>query len=848
MNNFEIRESFLNFFKERGHTIVPSMSLIPRDDPSLLFTSAGMVQFKPLWTGTVPLPYKRAASIQKCLRLSDLDNVGKTRRHHTFFEMLGNFSFGDYFKREAIIWAWEYLTKVLKIDKTRLYVSVHYQDDEAYKIWKEEIGLSPERIFKLGDETNFWGPAGDSGPCGPCSEIYFDLGEEFSCGKNTCAPGCDCDRYSEVWNLVFPQFDQKVSGERIPLKNRGVDTGMGLERLASIVQNKASNFHTDLFYPIIQNIVELTGRPYGREKTTDININTIADHIRALVFAIGDGIIPSNEERGYVLRRILRRATRLNLNFGINEPMLYKLVPTVVELYKRPYPDLVEHREEITLVIKAEEERFLATLEKGMALFEELARKKKNISGDEAFKLYDTYGFPIELTLEIAREKGMVVDEKGFLQNLENARAESRAKAKFTLGGEWRILKEGTGRFVGYEKSEVETEILRYNDSGKSIELVLAESPFYAEAGGQVGETGWIIGSDFKLRVLDTYWLQGMNTCHCELETGKFIPQKVFAQVDMKHRKESARAHTTTHLLHAALRRILGEHARQEGSFVAPGRFRFDFIHFKPLSEDEIKAIEDLVNEKIMEAIPVDKFWTSLDEAKRLGAMALFGEKYGKEVRVVKIRDFSIELCGGIHLDNTGEVGLFKIVAQESAAAGIRRIEGLVGFNLLEELRRYRGIVKNIAEFLGSDQNILEKFEEFQNRLKALENTVQKQQNRLAQFVAQKIIEETGEERWIVKRIEGFDSTGMRLVADFIREKVKDKGGVLYDVVNNRVNYLVFVGEELKQKHPAHQLIKTVSKIIGGGGGGKPHLAEGGGGKPEKIHELMEYFKENIGV
>ncbi|MCX7995036.1 MAG: alanine--tRNA ligase [candidate division WOR-3 bacterium] len=846
MNNLEIRESFLNFFKEKGHTIVPSMSLIPRDDPSLLFTSAGMVQFKPLWTGTVPLPYKRAASIQKCLRLSDLDNVGKTRRHHTFFEMLGNFSFGDYFKKEAILWAWEYLTRVLKIDKTRLYVSVHHEDIDAYNIWREEVGLAPERIYRLGDETNFWGPAGDSGPCGPCSEIYFDLGEKFSCGNKTCSPGCDCDRYIEVWNLVFPQFDQKVTGERLPLKNRGVDTGMGLERLASIVQKKESNFHTDLFYPIIENIEELTGKKYGKETSVDININTIADHIRALVFAIGDGIIPSNEERGYVLRRILRRATRLNLNFGINEPLLYKLVPAVVELYKSSYPELVEHREEITLVIKSEEERFLATLEKGMALFEEIARKKKRISGDEAFKLYDTYGFPIELTLEIAREKGMEVDEAGFHKNLETAREESRAKAKFMLSGDWKVLKEGAGRFVGYENNEVETEILRYNESGKNVEVVLADSPFYAEAGGQVGETGWIIGRDFRLKVLDTYWLQGMNTCHCEIENGRFKPEKVLARVDMKHRKESARAHTTTHLLHAALRKILGEHARQEGSFVAPGRFRFDFMHFKPLSEDEIRAIEEMVNEKIMEAIPVEKFWTTLEEAKRMGAVALFGEKYGKEVRVVKIKDFSIELCGGIHLDNTGEVGLFKIISQEAASAGIRRIEGLVGFSLLDELRQYRNILKNITEFLGSDKNIVEKIEEIQHRLKNLENINQKQQTKLAWFVASQIMEEMKDEHWIVKRIEGFDNEGMRLVADFIRDKAKDRLGVLYDIVNNRVNYLVFVGDELKQKFPAQNLIKSVSKIIGGGGGGRQHLAEGGGGKPEKIPELIEYFKKNI--
>ncbi len=844
MTNIEIRDSFLNFFKQKDHTIVPSMSLIPKDDPSLLFTSAGMVQFKPLWSGSVPLPYRRATSIQKCLRLSDLDNVGRTRRHHTFFEMLGNFSFGDYFKEEAISWAWQYLTEVLKIDRSHLYVSVHKDDTEAYKIWKDVIGLEPKRIYKLGDDTNFWGPAGDSGPCGPCSEIYFDLGEKFSCGKKTCAPGCDCDRYSEIWNLVFPQFDQTVSGERLPLKNRGVDTGMGLERLATIIQNKDSNFHTDLFYPIIENITDLIGKKYGKDPRTDIDINIIADHIRALVFAISDGIIPSNEERGYVLRRILRRATRINLNFGINEPVLYKLVPQVVEMYKHTYPEIMNHREEVSLVIKSEEERFLATLEKGITLFEEITKTKKIVSGDDAFKLYDTYGFPIELTEEMAKEKRLTIDVEGFKRNLEQARTESRTKAKFTFRGDWKVLKEGVGNFIGYEKDQVETEILRYNQNDKNIEIVLEYSPFYAEAGGQIGETGEIIGKDFKLKVIDTYWFQKMNTCHCEIVSGRFKPEKVLAKVDTKHRKESARAHTTTHLLHATLRKILGEHARQEGSYVAPGRFRFDFLHFKPLSDDEIKAIEDMVNEKILEALQVEKFWTTLDQAKKLGAMALFGEKYGKNVRVVKIGDFSIELCGGIHLDNTGEIGLFKIVGQESAAAGIRRIEGLVGLHLFDEFREYSNIIKSVSEFLGSETNIITRLEEIQNRLKSLEIANQKQQAKLAQILAQEILKQTSSENWIVEKLEGFDMEGMRLVADFIREKEKNKFGVLYQIVNNRVNYLVFAGEHIKEKHPANQLIKSIGKIIGGGGGGKPHLAEGGGGKPEKIPELIEYFKK----
>jgi alanyl-tRNA synthetase len=649
MKSNELRKSFLKFFEKKGHTIVPSMSLIPRDDPSLLFTSAGMVQFKPLWTGAVPLPYRRAASVQKCLRTSDLDNVGRTRRHLTFFEMLGNFSFGDYFKEEAIIWAWEYLTKILAIDASKLSVSVYEDDDEAYDIWHKKVGLNKDIIFRLGEEDNFWGPAGNSGACGPCSEIFYDLGKKFSCGKKTCAPGCDCDRFPEVWNLVFPQFNQTVAGERLPLKNRGVDTGMGFERLASVLQGKDSPFHTDLFFPIIEDIADHKKIEYGSSQDIDIAINVLADHTRALVFAIGDGIIPSNEERGYVIRRLLRRAVRLCKNLGIEDAFLYKLVPKVVDMYREAYPDLAERREEITLVIKSEEERFLATLEKGLVQLEEMTGSRKKISGEDAFRLYDTYGFPIELTKEIAKEKGIQVDEQRFMAMLHEAREMSKAKAKFIPKGEWKVLKQGAGSFVGYDSSTVETEILRYNEHDHTIELVLETSPFYAEAGGQVGEQGDITGKEYKLDVLDTYWYQGMIVCHCKLSSGKFTPGKVRAHVDMYKRKESARAHTATHLLHAALRETLGEHARQEGSFVEPGRFRFDFTHFKALSDDEINAIETLVNEKILSALPVEKFFTSLDEAKKMGAMAIFGEKYGDRVRVVKISDFSIELCGGIH-------------------------------------------------------------------------------------------------------------------------------------------------------------------------------------------------------
>lgn len=849
MKSTELRNNFLEFFKEKDHTVVPSMSLIPRDDPSLLFTSAGMVQFKPLYTGTIPLPYRRAASVQKCLRTSDLENVGKTRRHHTFFEMLGNFSFGDYFKEEAILWAWEYLTMILKIDTSRLYVSVYQDDEEAYALWHKKIDLEESRIFKFGEDDNFWGPAGNSGPCGPCSEIFYDLGERFGCGTQTCAPGCDCDRYPEVWNLVFPQYNQLASGEREPLKNRGVDTGMGFERLVSVLQAQDSVFTTDLFMPIIDDISKLSRVKY--EDRAIVPINVIADHVRALVFAIGDGIIPSNEERGYVIRRILRRGVRLGRNLGLHKAFLYKLVHTVISLYEQSYPELKERREEITLVIKSEEERFFATLEKGLLQFEEISKKAPLISGKDAFILYDTFGFPVELTQELAKEKNIDVDANGFMKMLQQAREESKAKAKFHPEGEWTIIKEGNGSFIGYDTEKIETEILRYNQYGKTVDCVLASSPFYAEAGGQVGDQGDIVASDhFILRVLDTYWHQGMIVCHCEVTAGEFKPHEVVARVDVHVRKESARAHTATHLLHAALRNTLGVHVRQEGSFVEPGRFRFDFTHFKSLSADEITIIENLVNDKILEALPVEKNIMTLDQAKKLGAMAIFGEKYGENVRVVAIGDFSIELCGGIHLDNTGEIGCFKIISQEAAAAGIRRVEALVGKRLLQRLRDHESMIKELGRLVGSqDKDYAKWVRETQQYLKTIEHDYEHTLSVLAKERALILLHEMyyTKSHFLIIKLVGFGQKGMRMIADYIREREKEVIGFLYEEKGGqKIDYLVFVGDGYKKTHPANVLIKEINTIIGGSGGGRPHIAEGGGGVLQKIPYVREFIEHKL--
>ena len=852
MNGNELRKVFLEFFKNKDHTIVPSISLIPKDDPSLLFIIAGMVQFKPLWTGAIPLPYPRAASVQKCLRTSDLDNVGKTRRHLTFFEMLGNFSFGDYFKEEAITWAWEFLLNLLHVEESKLSVSIFEDDDEAFKIWHEKIGLSKDRIFRLGEEHNFWGPAGNTGPCGPCSEIFYDLGPEYSCNQPDCKPGCDCDRYPEIWNLVFPQFNQTAAGKREALKNRGVDTGMGFERLLTVIQNKSSFFQTDLFFPIIEDIIANRDLSYGEDKKKDIELNVIADHIRALTFAIGDGVIPSNEERGYVLRRILRRAVRLCRNIGFKHAFLYKLVPRVIDIYKNAYPELAERREEITLVVKSEEERFLFTMEKGLQQFEEISKSRKSLSGQEAFKLYDTYGFPIELTLEIAAEKGITVDEKGFASRLEQARENSKAKAKFTPKGEWVILSDINGDFVGYDKTEVKTEVIKYNAYEKVIEIVLRDSPFYAEAGGQIGDKGEIIGDGYELMVQDTYWYQGMIVCHCILAQGKFSPGKVTAKVSLSTRKESARAHTATHLLHAALRRILGDHARQEGSFVEPGRFRFDFTHFNPLSEDEILAIENLVNEKILEAIPVEKFFTSLAEAKKLGAMAIFGEKYGEQVRVVRIHDFSLELCGGIHLDNTGEIGFLKIISQEAAAAGIRRLEVLVGQKLFDRFRTHEQTMKELGRMIGSqDKDYVKWVRETQQYLRKIERDYENTLSVLAKERALILLHEMyyKKSRYLIVKLLGFGQNGMRMIADHIREREKDVIGFLYEKIDGqKIDYVVFVGDNFKKRCPANVLIKDINTILGGGGGGRPHIAEGGGGILNKVPQVKIYLEEKLKI
>ncbi|MCX8037258.1 MAG: alanine--tRNA ligase, partial [Candidatus Sumerlaeia bacterium] len=696
----EIRQAYLDFFIERGHTLVPSWPLVPPTDPTVLFTVAGMVQFKPYYSGAVPLPYRRATSCQKCLRAggkgSDLENVGRTSRHHTFFEMLGNFSFGDYFKREAITWGWEFSVRVLGLDPARIYVTIFRDDEEAFDIWHKDVGLPADRIFRMGEKDNFWGPAGTTGACGPCTEFYYDLGPER--GSETPEQGIVggvTERYLEYWNLVFPQFDQQPDGSRLPLKNRGIDTGLGLERTAAILQGVASPYQTDVFKPIVEHACALTGVRYDESRATQLSLNVIADHVRALTFALSEGVLPSNQDRGYVLRRILRRALRHGRKIGCDHPFLFELVDTVVDVMGGAYPEIKEHPNQVKKVIRLEEERFSDTLDAGMAILdgimEEMKREGRTaISGEDAFRLYDTYGFPVDLTLEIAEEKGFTVESEKFQVLL--AEQKQRSRAAGAAGGaddRWRALdpvveEHGTTRFVGYDKFECETTVLAFLDAepaatlpkevtaGWTGDLILSETPFYAESGGQVGDRGRLVWDGGSAEVLDTVKTPSELFAHrVKMTAGQLrVGDIVTAAIDREARLATMRNHTATHLLQGALKRIIGAHITQSGSWVGPQGLRFDFTHIEALTPEQIEQIERMVNEQIVLDTPVMVETLPLDEARKKGAIAPFGEKYGAMVRVVQVPGFSMEFCGGTHLDRVGKIGAFLITSESSIAAG----------------------------------------------------------------------------------------------------------------------------------------------------------------------------------
>ena len=850
MNHRELRRTFLEFYAQRDHKIVPSSSLIPRDDPTMLFTSAGMVQFKPYWAGTVEIPYRRATSIQKCLRASDLDQVGKTPRHGTFFEMLGNFSFGDYFKHEAIPWAWEYLTQVVKLDAERLYASVFEEDDEAYNIWRTKVDLPVNRVVRLGAKDNFWGPVGGGGACGPCSEIYVDLGAEFGCGKAECAPSCDCDRFSEVYNIVFPQYNQLPDGTREPLKNRGIDTGMGMERLAMVSQKKKTIFETDLFAPI----VKATAKMLNIERTNENRamLNVAADHARALTFAIADGVIPSNEARGYVLRSILRRALLFAHRQGVVEPFLYKVSGEVVELMRQWYPEVVAKREQAALIIRSEEERFLRTLDAGLERWQSVLEANKReglVPGDDLFKLHDTFGFHVELVKELAEEAGVKLDTAGFERAMQGQRA--RSKKEWSSGPVVKGSSEKT-EFVGYDCDEADTEIMSFAQLPDGLyEVVLRKSPFYAEMGGQVGDTGRIIGEGFELEVLGTYSKQSVPACKAKLLRGTIAAGKVFAAVDKERRREIERAHTATHLLHAALRKTLGDYVKQEGSLVEPGRLRFDFAAFEPMKLEQVGAVERLVYAQIVADRHVQALRnTPLDDARAMGALAFFGDQYGERVTVVKVGDFSMELCGGTHLRSTGEIGLFRIVSETGVAAGIRRIEALVGKAAFECAASERATVTELSEQLGVTEDLLvKKVASLTEEMKRLGSKLAGLSAQMARGAGEKLAataEEVGGVRVVVGHFAEFEAGELRLVSDRVREVLKEKyAGLLTGGEGQRIRYVVFVSPDLQAGLPAGKLAKTVGPAMGGGGGGRAELAEGGG-QLEKLGAGQEAFRSAV--
>ncbi|MCD6385837.1 alanine--tRNA ligase [Candidatus Sumerlaeota bacterium] len=878
----ELRRIFVEFFKERGHQHVPSSPLIPPDDPTLLFTSAGMVQFKPLWAGMVdPLPYRRAVTVQTCFRAggkgSDLENVGKTLRHLTFFEMLGNFSFGDYFKREAIQWAWEFVTQVVKMPRERLYVSVHYEDEEAYKIWNEEIGLSSDRIVALGDEANFWGPAGETGACGPCSEIYFDMGEERSCGKPTCTVGCDCERYLEFWNMVFPQFDQQPDGTRLPLKNRGIDTGMGLERLACIVQNKPTLYETDLLYPLVSSASELIGVNYKRDLETTLSMNVVADHIRGLVFVLSEGVVPSNEGRGYVLRRVLRRAVRHYKKLGYDEPCLYRLVDVVIDIMGDEYPQIKSHPEQVKKVIRLEEERFHRTLSQGIELLNKIIEDVKKsgekvIDGKEVFRLYDTYGFPVDLTLEIAAEEGVDIDRAGFERCLAEQKRIARASWKGAQTFEKLetqlkdIIQEyGRTRFVGYGQLETRANIVAILDlqdhrlttieKGKEARLVLDESPFYGEAGGQVGDTGRIYLNESIFEVKDTQRTPGNIFIHTGVvREGKFkVGDIVNAEVDRDRRLAIMRHHTATHLLQGALKRIVGSHITQSGSLVHPEYLRFDFTHIEPLSSEQIYEVERMVNQKIMEDIPVEAMELPIEEAKKLGAIAPFGEKYGTIVRVIKIGEFSMEFCGGTHLDRTGQIGFFKIISESSIATGIRRIEAKAGLPAFEEFHKATSTIAELSARLSvPPEQLISQVEALLSARKELKKEIQKLHQQALLTQIDDIIasaQSVNNVKIVTYKLYDVQTEALRNLADSIKSKVKNNVVIMLagvDKESNKVQLICSVSADIADKLPANKLVNEVAKQIGGGGGGRAQMAQAGGKHPEKLDDAFQLLRQSI--
>lgn len=861
----ELRKMFLEFFESKEHLAMKSFSLVPRNDKSLLLINSGMAPLKPYFTGAEIPPRRRVTTCQKCIRTGDIENVGKTARHGTFFEMLGNFSFGDYFKREAIAWSWEFLTEVVGLDPQRLYPSIYEEDEEAFEIWNKEMGIPAERIFRFGKADNFWEHG--AGPCGPCSEIYYDRGEKYGCGSPDCTVGCECDRYMEIWNNVFTQFESDGEGNYTELVQKNIDTGMGLERLASVVQDVDSIFDVDTLCALRTKVCELAHTEYKKDAAKDVSIRLITDHIRSATFMISDGIMPTNEGRGYVLRRLIRRAARHGRLLGIEGKFLAELSAVVIEGSKDGYPELEEKKDFIFQVLTKEEEQFNKTIDQGLNILSEMeaamkAEGKTELSGEAAFKLYDTYGFPLDLTKEILEEKGCAIDEAGFKAAMDEQREKARIARSTTnyMGADATVYDEidvnVTTEFVGYDSLTCTSKITVLTTEDEIIEALtedqrgtvfVEQTPFYATMGGQQGDKGVITLGDAEFKVEDTINLRGGKVGHVGVLTKGMLKtgDVVTLQVCEKYRMNSCKNHSATHLLQKALKTVLGSHVEQKGSLVTPDRLRFDFAHFQSMTAEELAKVEEIVNKEIQAALPVVTEVMSIEEAKKAGAMALFGEKYGEEVRVVSMGDFSKELCGGTHVSNTGVITTFKIISESGIAAGVRRIEALTGDGVFAY---YKEIEKKQAEIAAmlktSPSEIEEKIAHLQAEVKALHSENESLKAKMAQEAVGDVLNQVQEVKGVkllAVSLTDVDMNGLRDLGDQLKEKLGEGVVVLASVAGGKVSLLAMVTEQA-QKAGAHagNLIKGMAAIVGGGGGGRPNMAQAGGKNPDKVPEALE--------
>ncbi len=857
MDSSEIRRAFLEFFREKGHVIVPSSSLIPYGDPTLLLTSAGMVQMKPYFMGEATPPARRLASSQKCFRTTDIEQVGN-ERSLTFFEMLGNFSVGDYFKEGAIAYAWELVTERFRLPPDRLWVTVHPDDGEAPILWRDMIGLPAERIVV--DPSNWWGPAGETGPCGPDSEIYVDRGEEYGCGRPDCRPGCDCGRYLEIWNLVFMQYYQDEQKRRTPLEMKNIDTGAGLERLAMVLQGTPSVYETDLFMPIIHRAEQLAGIQYGTGGKADYSLRVIADHSRAVAFLVGDGVLPGNEGRGYILRRVLRRAVRHGRLLGLEGQFLATTVDAVIDIMKDAYPDLAERRTFIHRVVNVEEAKFIQTLTTGLQVLDQIVDRLKAhgasvIPGEDVFRLHDTYGFPRELTAEVAAEQGLQIDVAGFEEAMSRQREQARRSAKFGLGERapvelYQQLPVRESEFRGYGDTLLETtivgivangEVVETATAGHEVEVVLRETPFYAEGGGQVGDSGQIVSDTGRLAVVDTQQpIAGLIVHRGTIREGKLqVGQPVRAKVDLARRLDIARNHTATHLLHRALRDVLGTHVQQSGSYVGPDRLRFDFSHFEAPTPEQLRQVSQIVNERIREDLAVSAVSTSYQEAVAAGAMALFGEKYGESVRMVSIGDYSRELCGGTHLRSTGQIGLFLILGEGSIGAGLRRLEAVTGRGAE---RHVYGLVDTLAGLQSQLQtaDVRAKIGELLSELQSQRRQIGQLQRRLVQQEIDRVLvlaRDIGGVKVAAAEVDAPSRDAMRELGDMVKARLGSGVVILISIIDGKPAYLAMATPDTKVH--AGNLIRRVAEIAGGGGGGRPDMGQAGGGDPAKIAEAL---------